>query len=193
MAVAETAAVPVSTMRLMAATVAMLIAAPRAPLAQAALVSATSHVHVMSGDSAYRGMVFRAKDALSARRWRDAAQLWESALLTNAENGEHWHAYGRALYNSGRHKEAIGAYQRSMQLRAGNIDDAMWNVARSYAHLGNRKQALRWLEQALARGRRTGTDVSAEPVFRWVGPAALQSLEPAIITLLAARAEIIHT
>ncbi len=117
-------------------------------------------------DTVYRGIVYRAQDAVAARRWRDAALLWQAALLTNADAGEHWHAYGQALYSTGRYREAIGAYQRGMQIGARQMDDALWNVARSYAQIGNRAQAIRWLEQSLARGVRTRRDVSAEPVFR---------------------------
>lgn len=204
MALATAAALPMTTARLLAAA-AMLIAAPRAPMAQTELVvrterasttvvmSVTKHGYTTSADAVYRGIVYRAQDALAARRWRDAAQLWESALLENAETGAHWHAYGQALFNSGRYREAIGAYQRGMQIGAGSVDDAVWNVARAYAHLGNRKQAARWVEWALARGGRTYRDVKDEPVFRSIGPLVRRPIEPLITALLAATADLAHT
>lgn len=159
-AVAEAAAVPMSAARVLAVA-AMMLAAPWPSVAQPTLV-----VHVVLGDTVSPRIVYQAKDAQAARRWNDAAQLWQSALLADGTSAEHWQAYGYALFNSGRYRESIGAYQRGLQLGAPEVDDALWNVARAYAQLGNRKQSLRWLEQSLARGTRTRSDVSAEPMFR---------------------------
>lgn len=159
-AVAEAAAVPMSAARVLAIA-AMVFAASLPSVAQPTLA-----VHVVLGDTVSPRVVYQAKDAQAARRWHDAAQLWQVALLANGSAAEHWQSYGHALFNSGRYREAIGAYQRGLQLGGTNVDDALWNVARSYAQLGNRKQTLRWLEQSLARGGRTRSDISAEPMFR---------------------------
>ena len=65
---------------------------------------------------------------------------------------EQWTSLGRALYDSSRYRESIASFERALQLRAGRPDEQAWNIARAYAHLGNRKQALRWLSHALEMG-----------------------------------------
>jgi tetratricopeptide (TPR) repeat protein len=65
---------------------------------------------------------------------------------------EEWTSRGRALYDSSRYRESIASFERALQLRAGRPDEQAWNIARAYAHLGNRKQALRWLAHALEMG-----------------------------------------
>jgi len=55
---------------------------------------------------------------------------------------------GQSLYDAGRYKEAAASYERAMQLGVARPHEAAWQVARSYAKLGNRKQALRWAEIA---------------------------------------------
>lgn len=165
-----------SIVRLLAAA-AMIVAALPPAGAQVSLVA-----RVLRTDSPYPAMVSRARDAQAERRWHDAAQLWQAALLENDDAAEHWESYGLAQFNSAQYREAIASYQRGMQLGARNADDALWNVARSYAQLGNRKQVVRWLEQCLARGVRTRRDVRAEPVFarfaRDVGFRALMAEVP---------------
>ncbi|MFL5608198.1 MAG: TPR end-of-group domain-containing protein [Gemmatimonadaceae bacterium] len=65
---------------------------------------------------------------------------------------EKWISLGRELYDSSRYRESIASFERALQLRAGRPDEQAWNIARAYAHLGNRKQALRWLAHALEMG-----------------------------------------
>jgi tetratricopeptide (TPR) repeat protein len=57
-------------------------------------------------------------------------------------------AEGHALYADGRYKAAAASFERAMQLGVDRPHEAARNVARSYAKLGNRKQATRWLEIA---------------------------------------------
>ena len=63
---------------------------------------------------------------------------------------------GRALYDAGRYKEAAASFERAMQLGVARPHEAAWHVARSYARLGNRKQALRWAEIAERLGSPDG-------------------------------------
>ncbi len=57
---------------------------------------------------------------------------------------------GERHFADERFKESIAAFERAMLL--GRVPDGAWQVARGYAKLGNRKQALRWLSHALAAG-----------------------------------------
>jgi len=53
-----------------------------------------------------------------------------------------------------RHREAVAAYQRAIQLDARLADQGTRAVARAYALMGDDRQAVRWLEQALRLGAR---------------------------------------
>lgn len=55
---------------------------------------------------------------------------------------------GHALFEAGRYKEAAASFEQAMQLGVARPHEAARNVARSYAKLGNRKQASRWAEIA---------------------------------------------
>jgi tetratricopeptide (TPR) repeat protein len=55
---------------------------------------------------------------------------------------------GHDLFAAGRYKEAAASFERAMQLGVDRPHVAARKVARSYAQLGNRKQATRWLEIA---------------------------------------------
>ena len=55
---------------------------------------------------------------------------------------------GHDLYAAGRYKDAAASFERAMQLGVERPHEAAWEVARSYAQLGNRKQAVRWQEIA---------------------------------------------
>jgi len=71
---------------------------------------------------------------------------------------------GEALYDAARYKEAAASFERAIQLGAARPHEAAWKVARSYAKLGNRKQALRWAEIAERLG--SPSDDDAREVVR---------------------------
>jgi tetratricopeptide (TPR) repeat protein len=59
---------------------------------------------------------------------------------------------GDALARAERHREAVAAYERAMQLDPGLAREGSWSVALAYARLGDHRQTVRWLEQALRAG-----------------------------------------
>ena len=103
-------------------------------------------------DTAYANTVRRARLASRRGAWNDAADLWRDALLTDGRVAEHWLALGYALSGAARHREAVAAYQRAMQLDARLTREGTTSVARAYARLGDDRQAVRWLELALQAG-----------------------------------------
>jgi tetratricopeptide (TPR) repeat protein len=76
-----------------------------------------------------------------------------------------WTWRARVLYDSSRYRESIASFERALQLRAGRPGEHAWNIARAYAHLGNRKQALRWLSHALDLGFTCRDAIDGEPAF----------------------------
>jgi tetratricopeptide (TPR) repeat protein len=103
-------------------------------------------------DTAYANTVQRARYASQRGEWNDAADLWRDALLTNERVAEHWLALGDALSRAARHREAVAAYQRAIQLDARLTREGTTSVARAYARLGDDRQAVRWIELALRAG-----------------------------------------
>jgi tetratricopeptide (TPR) repeat protein len=96
-----------------------------------------------------------------------AAEHWmgPSATPANERVAEHWSSRGRALYDSSRYRESIASYERALQLGVGRPEQGAWNIARGYARLGNRKQALRWLGHALDLGFTCREAIRQEPAF----------------------------
>jgi tetratricopeptide (TPR) repeat protein len=89
-------------------------------------------------------------------------QSMEGGALTG---GADWSALADSLHDAGRHREAIAAYERALQLGVADPARAAFNVARAYAHLDNRRQALRWLEHAVMLGLADGALVRSEREF----------------------------
>lgn len=89
----------------------------------------------------------RAQAPASARPLDIVPRLGDANLLTTSPP-DVLLSEGHALYDAGRYKEAAASFERAMQLGVARPHEAARNVARSYAKLGNRKQASRWAEIA---------------------------------------------
>ena len=97
---------------------------------------------------------------------RAATAQRDEPLLLAADDvsAQRWRLLGETLFAADRHREAIAAFERAMQLGS-EPADASWRIARAYARYGNRKQALRWLEGARERGFDVRGAISQEPAF----------------------------
>jgi tetratricopeptide (TPR) repeat protein len=115
-------------------------------------------------DSTRSLTVLRARSAARAGEWNHAAELWRDALLIDDHSAKDWIAMGDVLLAAERHREAVAAYQRAIQLDKRISLVGTRSVARAYARMGNDRQAVRWLEQALRLGARSD-EVLMEPVF----------------------------
>ena len=113
-----------------------------------------------AADTAYVRTVQRARLASRRGEWNDAADLWRDALLIDDRVAEYWLAMGDALSAAARHREAVAAFQRAIQLDVRLAREATTSVARAYARMGDDRQAVRWLELALRAG------VSPDAVWR---------------------------
>jgi tetratricopeptide (TPR) repeat protein len=145
--------------RLMAVAV-LVMAAPRMAPGQMPLQFAASHA-----DSASAAALARADRAYAAQRWREAADLYQGALAVRDGDPRRWWALGHALYNDRRHRESIAAYERALQLGAGDPAIGAWQIARAYALEGNGKQALRWLQHAMSAGLDDREAIRSDPAF----------------------------
>jgi tetratricopeptide (TPR) repeat protein len=142
------------------AVMALAATTPRAAAAQTRGSLATNGM-----DSSYDAVLDRAERAYAARRWSEAAALYQWTLETDDRTPQRWWELGHALFNARRHREAIGAYERALQLGAGDPAAGSWQIARAYAHRGNRRQALRWLARAVDLGFDGKEAIRQEPMF----------------------------
>jgi len=148
------------------------------PAAPAGATNASTHVDETAWcatDSLRSAMVRQARNATHDGAWNDAAELWRDALLLDARNGADWLALGDVLIHAERHREAAAAYQRAMQVDARLTERGTRSVARAYARMGEDRQAVRWLEQALRLGARPAELWSEESFKRYRDVPRLQS------------------
>lgn len=89
--------------------------------------------------------LFRAGD------WQAAAEAYRGLVARDSTSGQAWFRLGIALRNLGRWPDAVQALQRADTLGFQRIA-AQYNIARGYAHLGDRDRALDWLSRAVAGG-----------------------------------------
>jgi tetratricopeptide (TPR) repeat protein len=119
---------------------------------------------VVATDTTYTGIVQRARVASRRGEWNEAADLWRDALLVEDRIAEHWLTLGDVLARAERHREAVAAYQRAIQLDIRLTREGTRAVARAYARMGDDRQAVRWLELALRAGV-TPDEVWSEDTF----------------------------
>jgi tetratricopeptide (TPR) repeat protein len=96
-----------------------------------------------------------------------AADLAREMITTpNERVAARWSSRGRALYDSSRYRESIASFELALKFGAGHPGDEAWSIARAYARLGNKKQALRWAGHALEMGCSCCDAVREDPRYR---------------------------
>ena len=172
-AVAASPAVPVSApmlaqVLLLACGLAMREpAAPAGSIGVARCPDCPDCVDERAADSIHAVTLRRARNAARDGDWNEAAELWREALLIDDRAGAHWLAMGDVLLHAERHREAAAAYQRAIQLDARLRERGTRGVARAYARMGDDRQAVRWLEQAIQLGVRPGELLGDESFRRY--------------------------
>jgi tetratricopeptide (TPR) repeat protein len=151
LALAAPEAVPVRTL-LVAHAMMLACALPSVAVAMRVAPSRPDCAESCPLDSTHAALVQRARSASHRGDWNEAAELWRDALAIDDRLAEHWLMLGSVLTQAERHREAVAAYQRAMQLDAKLTREGTTSVARAYARLGDDRQAVRWLELALRAG-----------------------------------------
>jgi tetratricopeptide (TPR) repeat protein len=150
----------------------LAIGEPAAPAAAGSIgVAHCPHccecVDSRTADSTRAATVRRARSATRDGDWNAAAEQWRDALLIDERAGADWLAMGDVLLNAERHREAVAAYQRAIQVDAHLRERGTRSVARAYARMGDDRQAVRWLEQAIQLGARPGELLGDESFKRY--------------------------
>jgi hypothetical protein len=84
-------------------------------------------------------------------RWKKAAALYVELIEVNPYHGAVWQQYGFALHQLGRYDDAMGAFEKSIELGF-QPTSSMYNIACGQALLGNTNEALDWLQMAMDDG-----------------------------------------
>jgi tetratricopeptide (TPR) repeat protein len=117
----------------------------------------------------------QAEAKTQARAWTDAAALWEKVVRANPVNGRFWYLLGLTHYNAKDYRKSTAAYEKALELGYLQPGNVAYNIACNYALLGEKEQALKWLEKAFAlkfpsvQHAQTDTDLESvrnEPRYR---------------------------
>ncbi|CAN5567876.1 hypothetical protein BH18ACI1_BH18ACI1_07830 [soil metagenome] len=100
----------------------------------------------------YLETLAQAEAKTSAKAWKDAAALWEQVVQANPVEGRFWNQLATAHYNAKNYRRAIDVYQKVSELGGISPANAAYNIACNYALLGEKEQALNWLEKSLDLG-----------------------------------------
>ncbi|MCI0378064.1 MAG: hypothetical protein L0215_10680 [Gemmataceae bacterium] len=97
-----------------------------------------------------------------AGAWQEARPLLEKLAPQNPVEARLWLALAQARYHTKEYRQAIVAYEKAIDLRAGYPAESAYGVARCHARLGDDATALEWLQKALKMGLRDLGKVRAD-------------------------------
>jgi tetratricopeptide (TPR) repeat protein len=120
-------------------------------------------VAAQQGDAAdFINMLMNARKLTADKKWPEAVAAWEQVSDYNPVNGEYIASLGDAYYNNAQYAKAIAAYKKQIELRHGFLANAAYNIACCYALVGDKQQALDWLEKAFKMGFRSYTHAQSD-------------------------------
>ena len=111
---------------------------------------------------AFRDTLSRAQAKTQSREWAEAASLWEIIVQMNPVEGEFWGQLAEAYYQNKEYRKAAQAYEKALDLGDGLPSNANYNIARCYAQLGDKDQAMKWLEKSFDLGFRSLTKAQTD-------------------------------
>jgi tetratricopeptide (TPR) repeat protein len=104
----------------------------------------------------------RAETRMKAKQWAKAVSLFERAVEANPVNGHYWNRLARARYDAKDYRASIAAYEKVIELGQGYPWAAAYNIACCHALLGDKEQALKWLEKSFTMGWRRLNEARAD-------------------------------
>jgi tetratricopeptide (TPR) repeat protein len=104
-----------------------------------------------NSQSVTQEMRSRANDFYQSGDWANAAQAYEAITKLEPANAGAWSRRGGALHSLGKHKEAVAALERSLEIN-NQQPLTLFNLARAYARLNDKSKAFASLTKALAAG-----------------------------------------
>lgn len=105
----------------------------------------------------------QAEEKSAKKEWGEAAKLWTRVVEANPVNGAYWAACGMALHSAKEYRRAIPAFQKALDLRANYPFDTAYNIACAHARLGEKEEALSWLQKSVDMGLRDMLHLKLDP------------------------------
>jgi tetratricopeptide (TPR) repeat protein len=102
----------------------------------------------------FQTLLQKAQEKTRNKEQAEAAKLWAQVVEMNPTEGRFWDQLARAYFDSKDFTKSIAAYGKVLELRFGYPFTAVYNIACSYALMGEKEQALKWLEKSLDMGFR---------------------------------------
>jgi tetratricopeptide (TPR) repeat protein len=131
-----------------------------------ALAIGTAEASEEGRPEAAPGLADQATAKMDAKDWAGAAALWQRVVEQSPVVGNYWSNLARARYETKDYKKAIVASEKALELRAGFPWIAAYRIARCHALLGDKEEALTWLEKSFALGFRSLEDARKEGAFK---------------------------
>jgi len=92
----------------------------------------------------------QANSAFQQKDWPKAVELYQQIVATDSTNGRMWYRLGASYYGQKKFNQAAEAYMHSV--RIGHNPFVMYNMACSFALMGEKEKAIHWLQSAAEGG-----------------------------------------
>lgn len=96
----------------------------------------------------FHDTVRRAEALSEAQQWQAAAMAWQEIVENNPVNGDYWVQLGLARYENQDFEGSIQAWHKVHDLGGVRPFLSAYNIACCYALLGDKIQAMQWVERA---------------------------------------------
>ena len=121
------------------------------------------------------------------RNWPEAARAYAEITKAEPTNARAWFRLGTALNLQTRYSEAIGAFERAVEILKGPA--AMYALASAFAGAGQKDKALEWLGKAVEGGFNQAQNMQSDPAFAALRDDARYKELSARVSLAAAPCE----
>ncbi|HYF31744.1 MAG TPA: hypothetical protein VD993_11555 [Chitinophagaceae bacterium] len=125
------------------------------------LFSCVAHSQSPNG-SEFMDLLAAARKHTADRKWNDAVAAWQQVSDQNPVNGEYIGNLADALYYNAQYARSIDMYKKQITLGHGVLHIAAYNIACCYALIGDKEQALTWLDKSFAMGFPSYTHAQAD-------------------------------
>ena len=135
-------------------------------------------VLAMSAAVQTRAATLTAQEAdvlFQSKNWTAADKAYRALTESEPGSGRHWNRLGYCRHMLGEYQAAVEAYTKAVEI--GNNPQVMYNMACSYARLGDRAHSLEWLNKALDAGLGNPGQISTDADLESLrGDAGFKSL-----------------
>src|SRR5262245_7172783 len=111
-----------------------------------------------------------ADELFKNQKWAEAARAYDQLTKASPNDSRAWYRLGYSLHLSGDYRRAVEAYLKSGALLSTPV--GMYNLACSYARLGDRDRAFEWLDKAFRAGFPKAEQLDADDDLATLRPDA---------------------